>query len=185
MTAKAAILAHQPLALVDLLRRRAVEAAFFVVGRNARANPGILARARDEGHLLANHSDRHAWWTNFLVGRALRRELETCQASLEAATGERPRFYRPPVGLMNASLAGAARALGLDLVGWTVRSLDTTRRTPEQVAERVLRRLRPGGIVLLHDGGEEPERVARIAELILDGLPALGLRPVRLDRLLR
>jgi hypothetical protein len=52
------------------------------------------------------------------------------------------------------------------------------------VAARVLRRVAPGGIVLLHDGGQDPERAARIAELILDGLGSMGLKPVRLDRLL-
>jgi len=171
-------------ALLDLLKRRGVAATFFVVGRNVRAHPSLVRRARDEGHLLGNHSDRHAWWTNFLRGRALRREIDRCQSALADAIGAGARFYRPPVGLMNASVSAAARALGLTLVGWTVRSLDTTRRTPGDVATRVLRRVGPGSIVLLHDGGRDPERTIRITELILDGLTPLGLVPVRLDRLL-
>jgi peptidoglycan/xylan/chitin deacetylase (PgdA/CDA1 family) len=172
-------------ALLDLLRTRGVPAAFFVVGRNARAHPDLVRRARDEGHLLANHSDRHAWWTNFLSGSRLLREMEACATALEETTGERPRHYRPPVGLMNPSVAPAAAALGLTLVGWSVRSLDRTRRTAEQVASRVLRRVRAGDIILLHDGGQAPDRIVRITERILDGLSARGLRAVRLDRLWR
>lgn len=171
--------------LLDLLRARGVPAAFFVVGARARAHPELVRRCRVEGHLLANHSDRHSGLTNFLRGRGLRRELEACQAALEEITGERPRYYRPPVGLLNPSVQPVAHALGLELVGWQVRSLDTVvSRDPAAVARRVLARVRPGGIILLHDGGLRARRVTEITERVLDGLTALGLEPVRLDRLL-
>jgi peptidoglycan/xylan/chitin deacetylase (PgdA/CDA1 family) len=171
--------------LLDLLRERRVSAAFFVVGARARAHRELVKRCHAEGHLLANHSDRHSHLTNFLRARGLRRELEACQAALEEITGERPRYYRPPVGLMNPSVHPVARSLGLELVGWQVRSLDTvTSREPAEIARRVLARIRPGGIILLHDGGLEPRRVTEITERILDGLEERGLEPVRLDRLL-
>ena len=171
-------------ALLDLLRERRVSAAFFVVGARARAHRELVARCHAEGHLLANHTDRHSYLTNFLRAPGLRREIEACQAAVEAITGERPRYYRPPVGLMNPSVQPVARALGLELVGWQVRSLDTTSRSATRIARRVLARIRPGGIVLLHDGGLEPSRVTEITKRILDGLEERGLEPVRLDRLL-
>jgi peptidoglycan/xylan/chitin deacetylase (PgdA/CDA1 family) len=172
-------------ALLDLLRERRVAAAFFVVGTRALAHPELVKRCHAEGHLVANHSNRHSYLTNFLRARGLRRELAACQAALEKITGERPRFYRPPVGLMNPSVQPVARSLGLDLVAWQVRSLDTVlRKDPAAIARRVLSRIRPGGIVLLHDGGLEPGRVTEITKRILDGLEQRGLEPVRLDRLL-
>jgi peptidoglycan/xylan/chitin deacetylase (PgdA/CDA1 family) len=172
-------------ALLDLLRERRVPAAFFVVGARARAHPDLVKRCHAEGHLLANHSDRHSCLTNFYRAQGLRRELEACQATLEEITGERPRYYRPPVGLMNPSVQPVAQSLGLELVGWQVRSLDTvTSRSPAEVARRVLARIRPGGVILLHDGGLERQRVTEITGRILDGLEERGLEPVRLDRLL-
>lgn len=171
--------------LLDLLRARGVSAAFFVVGARARAHPQLVQRCHAEGHLLANHSDRHSWLTNFLRARGLRRELEACQATLDKITGARPRYYRPPVGLLNPSVPPVAHALGLEIVGWQVRSLDTVRsKDPAAVARRVLARVGPGGIILLHDGGLEARRVTEITERILDGLAERGLEPVRLDRLL-
>jgi hypothetical protein len=85
---------------------------------------------------------------------------------------------------MSPHVAPVARALDLVLVGWQVRSLDTTSRAPEEVADRVLARVQAGGIVLLHDGGLAPERVVTITRLVLDGLAVRGLTPVRLDDLL-
>ena len=171
-------------ALLDLLAERGVSAAFFVVGAQVRAHPDLARRCRAEGHLLANHSDRHSHWTNFLGRDGLRREIEACQTTLREVTDEAARYYRPPIGLMSPAVAPVTRALGLPLVGWQVRSLDTTARSPEAVARRVLARVRPGGIILLHDGGLPAQRVVAITRLVLDGLAARGLAPVRLDALL-
>jgi len=75
----------------------------------------------------------------------MRREIEACQETVRAATGEAPRRYRPPVGLRNPAVHPACSALGLEVTGWQVRSLDKTRRTPEAVvALRALRRAGEG-----------------------------------------
>ena len=171
-------------ALLDLLRARGVRGAFFCVGERARAHPDLVRRIAAEGHLLGNHSDRHAWSTNFLGTGALALELSAAQATLAGLSAQLPRYYRPPVGLMNHAVDGATRAIGLQVVGWSVRSLDTTRRAAEQVVTRVLARLHPGAVVLLHDGGLSAERVVAIAEGILDGLETRGLAARRLDEVL-
>ncbi len=171
-------------ALLDLLAERGAPATFFLVGERARAHPDLVRRIVAEGHLVANHSDRHALTTNFFGVARLRAELTACQETLTALAGAPPRYYRPPVGLMNHAVAPVCRALGLEVVGWSVRSLDTTRRTVEAVLARVRRGLRPGAIVLLHDGGQEPERARAIAAAVLESAAEAGLEPVRLDRLL-
>ena len=170
-------------ALLDLLRDRGVPATFFVVGARARAHPEVVRRCHAEGHLVGNHTDRHSHLTNFFLGPFIRRELRACQETVERITGVAPRAYRPPVGLVNPLTEPVARSLGMKLVGWQVRSLDTRLRRPEDVVRRVLDRVRPGGIVLLHDGGQDPARVREITRRILDGLEQRGLQPVRLDRI--
>ncbi len=170
-------------ALLDLLRERKAACAFFWVGELVRAHPEIARRAAQEGHLLGNHSHRHSFLTNFFWGGALRRELAACQAAIAAAAGSAPRYYRPPFGLVNHAVQEATMALGLEVVGWEARGFDTTAASPDAVVARILRRVRPGGIILLHDGGQEPARVVEITSRLLDGLKDQGLAPVRLDRL--
>ena len=129
--------------------------------------------------------DRHSLLVNFYLRGRLRRELQACQATLTDLLGRPARFYRPPVGLRNPATHRACDELELQVVGWQVRSLDRSRRDPGQVAERVLRRVRPGGIVLLHDGGQEPGRAVEITEAVLRGLEERGLKAVGLSRLLQ
>jgi len=171
-------------ALLDLLRERGVPAAFFVIGARVRAHPETVRRCRDEGHLLGNHSDRHGLLHNFFGFERMRREVAACQETLATVAGAPARHYRPPVGLMNPHTTRVARDLGLELVGWQVRSFDTAGLSAAAVARRVLARVRPGGIVLLHDGGLPADRVVETTRRILDGLATKGLAPVRLDRLL-
>ena len=170
-------------ALLDLLRRRGARATFFVVGARARENADLLRRCRTEGHEVGNHSDAHSNLHNFYTGRRLMRETSACHDSITSILGEAPRWYRPPVGLRNPFTHAVARAHGAHLVGWSVRSLDLGGASPERVTERVLARVEPGGIVLLHDAGQEPARLLRIVEGVLDGLEARGLAPVTLGEL--
>jgi peptidoglycan/xylan/chitin deacetylase (PgdA/CDA1 family) len=170
-------------ALLDLLRERGCRATFFVVGRKVRAHPELVRRAVADGHLIGNHSEHHAPLTNFFGPERMAAEIGSCQEAVLAATGASPLHYRPPIGLMSASVEPAARRFGLELVGWSNRSLDTVPGSAERVARRVLLRLRPGDIVLLHDARQERERVLEITTRILDGLAVRGLQPVRVDEL--
>lgn len=171
-------------AILDLLAARGVKATFFCVGERVCAHPEVVTRCQAEGHALANHSHRHRALTNLLFGGGMRREMTACQEALFEVTGERPRYYRPPMGLMNHAVVGAAEAHGLELVGWQARGLDTTARPAAQVVARILRAVKPGGIVLLHDGAQDPTRAVAITAGVLDGLTERGLKPVRVDELL-
>jgi peptidoglycan/xylan/chitin deacetylase (PgdA/CDA1 family) len=170
--------------LLDLLEERGVRAAFFCVGARVRAHPELALRMAEAGHELGNHSDEHSHWTNFFPGRRLAREVQRCQESVRAATGRVPRFFRPPFGLTNHATGPVARELGLEVIGWQVRGLDLPGSAPERVAQRVLAGLRPGGVVLLHDGDREPELVVGATRALLDGLEERGLRAVPLGELL-
>ena len=174
---------HVTPALLDLLAERGVRATFFFVGERARLNPELVRRCAREGHGIGNHSDGHAALTNLFFGGRMDRELRACQETLATLTGQAPRYYRPPMGLMNHAVAGAAAANHLQIVGWQVRSLDTSARTAAEVIARVMKHIEPGGIVLLHDGQQDHERTLAIARGLLDGLAAKGLEPVRVDQL--
>ena len=88
------------------------------------------------------------------------------------------------MGLSNPRVFSAARSLGLTVVGWTARGLDTKLTDPDRIVARIVRRLRPGAIILLHDGGIPPERLVATVTILLEKIRTLGYEIVRLDRLL-
>ena len=169
-------------ALLDLLRERGVVASFFCVGERVAEQPDIGKRIAAEGHLVGNHSHRHRPSLTFAFADRLRADLERAQDAIEAATGTRPRFYRPPYGVRNHATRAATDALGLRVMGWSTGGRDQ-RGDVDGILRRIERGLEPGAIVLLHDAGHDPERVLRLTRGVLDAAKKRGLRTVRLDEM--
>lgn len=172
-------------ALLNLLRESSVAAAFFCVGERVAANRELAAQIVREGHLLENHSYAHSNATNFFTVTRLKTELAQAQAAIEQATGIAPKLFRPPMGLSNPRIFRVAQALGLQVIGWSARGLDTQSRDPERIVARIVRRLEPGAIILLHDGNIPAERLVVTVKLLLAKLKLRGYEIVRLDRMLK
>jgi peptidoglycan/xylan/chitin deacetylase (PgdA/CDA1 family) len=170
--------------LLDFLRESGVKAAFFCVGRRVEASPDLAARIVREGHLLENHSYAHSNFTNFYSVARLRAELARTQAVVEKSAGVAPTLFRPPMGLSNPRVFRAARQVGLAVIGWTARGLDTRLKEPNRIVARIVRRIGPGAIILLHDGNIPAERLVATVKSLLDTLRSLGYEVVRLDQLL-
>ncbi len=171
-------------ALLDLLHHEAVPAAFFCIGKRVVAERELTTRISREGHLPGNHTFNHSNLTNFFGPGRLRDELQTTQAAVAAVAGTAPAFFRPPMGLSNPFTFYVAKKLGLKVVGWTIRSLDTRITEPERVVQRVVARLAPGAVILLHDGNIPAERLVRTVKSLLAKLREQGYEVVRLDKLL-
>jgi peptidoglycan-N-acetylglucosamine deacetylase len=171
--------------LLELLRERKIPATFFCIGKRVDANPEIAAQIRREGHLLENHSYAHSYFTNFYSAARLKTELELAQAVIKKAAGVTPNYFRPPVGLSNPNTFRVAKKLNLQVIGWSVRSLDTVIREPGKIVARVKRGLHPGAIILLHDGNIPVEKLLTTVKSLLDTLQKLGYEVVRLDELLK
>ncbi|MFI4967118.1 MAG: polysaccharide deacetylase family protein [Gammaproteobacteria bacterium] len=174
--------------LLDELKRHGARASFFVIGQSLAQHPELGRRIVAEGHVIANHSWQHSYMQNFHLRRWQQEELKRCEIGIEAITG-RPslRLYRPPVGMKTADQARAAIDLGLRVVAWSVHSRDTVSPDPTAISRRVLRKVRGGDIILLHDGDRMPGRRKTCPEalrLILIGLREKGLDCVTLTELL-
>jgi len=174
--------------LLDLLERRGHRATFFVIGRRAAEHPALCADIARRGHTLGNHSFAHSWLGPARGPAALRADLDSAAATLERATGARPRFYRPPMGILSPPVASMARAAGVEVVGWSASAQDGIASATVAGSLRRLRRgLRPGAILALHDGAERGDRrpiAPALLPLLLDEIEARGLRSVTLDDLL-
>jgi len=161
--------AHTP-ALLDRLRAAGVTATFFVVGGRVARHPRLVARIAAEGHALGNHTMTHPTWGPAAGVAAVARELRGCQDAVRAAAGVTPQVVRPPLGRVPPGLLLAARRLRLEVVNWSLDTGDWRCRTAadaRRCADETLRLLRPGDVVLLHDG---PAALAVLDQL----LPALA-----------
>jgi len=172
-------------AVLDLLDTHGATATFFVIGERALRHPDLVAEIVRRGHRVENHtfSHPHGFW--FLPPAALAAQLDRVQEAVKAACGHTPVHFRAPAGIRPPWLQPFLARRGLDLVSWTRRGLDTVSRDPEWVAGRLLRGLRPGDILLLHDrgsarDGEGSPVVLGALPRVLEGVAAAGLRAVAL-----
>lgn len=142
--------------VLDTLAREDAPAAFFLVGAHARRFPDIARVVARGGHAIGNHTDTHV--KLHLRGPArIARELARAHESIAAATGVEPRLFRAPHGYRNPFVLREARRRGYRVLGWTFGVWDTARPGAEEIRRRIRRGLRPGAILLLHDGdGYDP-----------------------------
>ena len=157
--------------VLDILERYAVHATFFCVGDKVARYPDLCREIVRRGHALENHSQHHRHTFAFLGYSGFMRELQAAQDTLAAIAGERPMFFRAPAGLRNPLLDPVLHRLGLQLASWSVRGFDTRIGDAERVKSRLLRGLRPGAILLLHDGNAALTSAG--IPVILEVLPAV------------
>jgi peptidoglycan/xylan/chitin deacetylase (PgdA/CDA1 family) len=168
--------------LLKVLKQHEIKAAFFPIGEKIRTYPEVIKEIDQEGHVIGNHSFRHVWWTNFLISGALDREIRTAQEAIESAIGQVPAYFRPPMGLTNPHLRGKLKKHGLSVIGWDVRPFDT-RASAEMVIKNVLKGIRNGSIILLHDTKRAPADLARLINKLVIEIKARGYTFVGLGEL--
>lgn len=146
--------------VLDLFDEHGVRATFFVKGALAERHPDVIRQILARGHSVANHSHTHpsgSFWCA-LPGRVAS-ELDGCNRALKRTTGTTPTWFRAPVGMKNPAVHPALARRGMRLIGWTARGFDAVLQDPEQVLARILRDLRPGAIIVLHQGRQHSLRV--------------------------
>lgn len=173
-------------AVATQLERRGAQGTFFVVGHTLAAQRDLALRLIEGGHLLGNHNEVHE---RAQAVDARYPTLAAAQTSIHAATGRCPAYFRPPFGAETQATKVAVRRAGMRTVLWDVEVADWSETDADRLAANVLERLRPGSIVLLHDGadgvpGADRSVLLRALPTILDGIQAHGWRAVRVDTLL-
>ena len=140
--------------LLDALARGGAKATFFVVGRNVEAYPYFVRDLDRAGHELANHTFHHVRLNN-LPDAVVRDELDRTNRIVSAITGKPVRFFRPPGGRFSSHVLQIARGLGMTTAFWTDDPGDFNNPGEVALEKRTLRRIRRGGIILLHDNAQE------------------------------
>ena len=139
------------LEVLELLKKYDVKATFFCIGKNIEAHPEILKQIIADGHLVGNHSYSHSKFFDFYNAEKIQQEIQKTDKLLEKYTSKKINFFRPPYGVTTPSIRRALEKTGHTVIGWNIRSLDGGTKNQELIFNRIIKRVSPGGIVLLHD----------------------------------
>lgn len=168
--------------ILDTLAARGVDATFFCPGRMMVVHPGLTRRTDNGGHTLAAHAWDHALLTGHSSSFTASRLRDDRRVAWQIAKQTTAPFFRPPYGAHDAAVRAAAGATAHPrLVLWDVDPRDWERPGRAAIVSRVLSKVRPGSIILLHT----LEQTASALPAILTGLKARNFNPVDLPNLFR
>ena len=138
-------------AVLEFLKRHGLSATFFCIGKNIEGNEDIIRRLVDEGHLIGNHSFSHSNFFDFFASAKMIKDLKKTEDMITEQSGEVTRLFRPPFGVTTPSLMKSTEILGYQVIGWSVRTFDSTIKSQSRIMKRIRKRIRPGVIILFHD----------------------------------
>lgn len=170
--------------ILDVLKARGVPAAFFVVGNYLQTSPELVQRMVNEGHIVGNHTEHHWDMSRIADRQTFEQELQAVETRYREITGEElPKFYRPPQGVYSEENLKMAQALGYRTVFWSLAYVDwyqDDQPTAEQAFSRLIPRIHPGAVVLLHSTSRTN---AAILDELIGKWEALGYRFGTLEEL--
>jgi peptidoglycan-N-acetylglucosamine deacetylase len=170
---------------LKILDNHKIKATFFVIGNRAVRYPDLVKAIAARGHAIGNHTYTHPPDFRRLTGKELLYEIDKSENLISALTGIRPTIFRPPRGIINRKEIELLARNGYTTVLWSASPYHGA-ADPVLMAERVVDRIRPGGIILMHDG-RIPIRWkdVKAAGLVIEMLQKKGWRFVTVPQLLR
>ena len=168
-------------AILEVLEKYQAKGTFFCIGQNIEKEPQIAQQIVQKGHVLANHTYSHHRFFDLYSSEKMQADIEQCNQIILKITGIQNEYFRPPYGVTNPPLAKAIRRAGLKSIGWSLRTYDTSKDSAFAVKKKILRKIKNGDIVLLHD------RTPNLPQLLNEILPILqqkGFKFVTIKELL-
>lgn len=129
---------------------------------------------------IGNHSDSHAHVNKLSYDENVQ-DMEKCNARIEEITGNKVKFYRGPYGEYNNTVIKAAESLGMNVIQWDVDTLDYEGKTPDEMCERIKKKIRNGSIILMHN---DTKHTAEGLQQIIDTIKKEGYEIVPLNELI-
>ena len=140
--------------ILDALKKHHAPATFFVVGNYLNTSPELVKRMVDEGHIVGNHTYHHPDMSQISTKDAFEKEIMDVETKYKEITGkEMTKFYRPPQGKYSKSNLQMAKDMGYHTFFWSLAYVDwdqNNQPSREEAFDKLLRRVHPGAIVLLH-----------------------------------
>jgi peptidoglycan/xylan/chitin deacetylase (PgdA/CDA1 family) len=174
--------------ILDALEKLKVPATFFVEGDYAHLWPDLIHREYTSGFAIGTHSWNHPYATTLSDAQLHQQLYDSMDAVRKGigADGDKAClwFWRPPYGSYNAHVLQITTAAHLSSINWDDAGMDWERPGAAGIAANVKRNLRPGAIILLHDGPALREQTVESISMIVDIINAAGLKPVTIPQLL-
>jgi peptidoglycan-N-acetylglucosamine deacetylase len=167
--------------LLRILDRYNAKATFFLVGEKAEQAPDLVKAEIAAGHSVGNHTYHHVNLTK-IPERLVATEILACGDVIKSITGNQPHLFRPPGGDYNALVAQTANALDYTIVLWTDDPADYASPGAKVIEQRTLDTLRPGGIILIHDGVQQ---TVDVLPQLLRALQQRGFKCVTIDEMMK
>jgi peptidoglycan/xylan/chitin deacetylase (PgdA/CDA1 family) len=172
--------------ILEALREHKAHATFFMLGCRLERHPSVAQRAVAEGHEVGNHSYSHS----YLLLRppsTIKREIQRADDAMEALGLGRPHLFRPPFGKKLFVLPFYLKKMGKTTVMCDADSggAEFKSRDAAQIRDRILRKIRPGSIIMLHDGGGDKAHIVETVRLLLQSLTQQGYSVLTVSALLR
>lgn len=166
--------------VLDLLDSHDATAVFCVIGKRVREHPEVVRQIVDAGHALCIHTYTHDEQLSERNRDEIDKEISDTIDAIEAAVGDQTdvRFFRQPNTHVQPQVRPAIDEFRLEPLDWTIDPRDWSRPGSMSIVQDVLNQIRPGAVVLLHDGGGDRSQTVTALEQILDGLDAAGYRHV-------
>ncbi len=168
--------------VLDILKKNNIKGTFFIVGQMLKEHPDLGVRIVTEGHVIANHTWTHRY--HFMNPQVAAYEVESTSDLIYQTTGVKTTLFRPPGGIMNNGVAAYARNQKYTIVMWSADSVDYSRPPIARLIRNVTRESKPGGIVLMHDGGGNRSHTVEALPQIIDHFRKQGYSFVTIPELL-
>jgi peptidoglycan-N-acetylglucosamine deacetylase len=146
-------------AVLELLEAYGARATFFCIGRKIEKNQALIKTMIDKGHVVGNHSYSHSNFFSFFEKKEVMNEIKKTNALIHKLSGKECAIFRPPYGVTNPHIAKAVKSCGMKVIGWNIRSFDTTTKDYTKVIKRVLPQIKPGAVILLHDDRQNTPKI--------------------------
>lgn len=169
--------------IVEILDRNQVKATFFMLGRKIAEHPGIAGEVHRAGHELGNHSFSHERMA-LKTPSFVRAEIDRTDLLLRDLGVTEDIHFRPPFGSQLYSVPLVLRERGKKNIFFDVDPRDWEMQDPSELTRRILGKIRPGSIILLHDSGGERSGTVQAVEMVVAELLARGFRFVTVSELL-
>jgi len=163
--------------VMRILARANARATFYVLGSQVAQREALLRRMLRQGNEIADHSWSHPTLPSYS-------QIHSTSVRIRRATGFRPCLFRPPAGPVNARLVANARRAGMRTIAWDVDPKDWSTPGAGTIVRRVVNHVRPGSIVVMHDGGGSRAQTVAALPSILRRLRHRGYRFVTTTELL-
>ncbi|RGU85455.1 polysaccharide deacetylase family protein [Ruminococcus bromii] len=152
--------------LLEILDKYKVKSTFFLVGDWVKNYPDSVKDIAKHGHDVGNHSNTHPHMTQMsssdMVG-----QIQSCNEKIKELTGKTPTLFRAPYGDYNNDVVKSVNGCNMYCVQWDVDSLDWKDPTPEQIKQNIMKKIRNGSIILMHNGAKNtPEALPTVIEAI-------------------